>query len=66
MVHTILHLADGAPGLEVLSRLQADNLMCKMVDPLGLTLLGYVDPTTEMGAKNIWSLSIRRPSLQPK
>ena len=38
---TILHLAAGAPGLEVLSRFQADNLLCNMVDCLGLTLLGY-------------------------
>jgi len=57
-----LHLAVGAPDLEVLSRFQADNVLCKMVDSLGLTLLGYTDPTTETDAKNTWSLSIRRLS----
>jgi hypothetical protein len=61
--HSTLHLAVGAPGLEVLStRFQADSLLCMMVDSLDLTLLGYTDPTTEMDAKNTWSLSKRRPS----
>jgi hypothetical protein len=59
---TTLHLAAGAPGIEVLSRFQAASLLCQMVDSLGLTLLGYTDPTTETVAKNTWSLSIRHPS----